>query len=182
MRNRRSRAPFAETTSENRSSVIEIARSPIACMQICWPALSASISRDRMPSSGCISSASRPYAFGSSVYGAKKKAVVDPSDPSANALTAPVRRNGVAIGFAAPRPASSTHVVSRGATRILVVSLPCSACGRIHLDVCDCRAHVLDARDAERCHVLEGSLERAKAPFGRRVRNDPGDVRLSPRP
>src|ERR1035441_8328269 len=66
--------------------------SPMACAQICNPAPSARIMRLRIREMGCISSESRPRLSGWSENGSKKYAVAEPSEPSAKALTAPIRR------------------------------------------------------------------------------------------
>src|SRR6266404_5298868 len=76
------------------STIVEITASTMAWVQICNPAASARIMRSRISEIGCISSESRPRFPGWSEKGSKKYAVADPSEPSAYAFTAPIRRYG----------------------------------------------------------------------------------------
>ena len=71
---------------------MEIAWSPIACIETCRPEASALIMRSRMAESGCIWARNKPRFEGSSSKGSKKYAVREPSDPSANPFNAPTLR------------------------------------------------------------------------------------------
>jgi len=71
--------------------MLSFALSPMAWITTCNPVASASFTRFSIAPSGNISSEGNPKVFGASLYGSKKRAVVEPRLPSEKPLSPPTR-------------------------------------------------------------------------------------------